>query len=179
MALLALKSQEKDVVLEKITAAFKASKARALALERDLHRHKALLAASGVTVAGYTLEQQQQNHSRQQQLQLQQQLQQQQQQQQQGLSLPKVKGATEAAAPSAISRAELRLPHAVILGPGDEHEFQREPNDRFVVGEYTVCYDLLLLPVAPSVSCSCSDPLNTRSSVLPPSPAVSLRLQLV
>jgi len=122
------------VVLEKITAAFKASKARALALERDLHRHKALLAASGVTVAGYTLEQQQQNQSRQQQLQLQQQLQQQQrrQQQQQGLSFPKVKGATEAAAPSAISRAELRIPHAVILGPGDEHEFQREPNDRDV-----------------------------------------------
>ena len=133
------------MVLEKITAAFKASKARALALERDLHRHKALLAASGVTVAGYTLEQQQQNQSRQQQLQLQQQLQQQEQQQQlqqqeqqrrqqqqQGLSFPKVKGATEAAAPSAISRAELRIPHAVILGPGDEHEFQREPNDRDV-----------------------------------------------
>ena len=129
------------MILEKITAAFKASKARALALERDLHRHKALLTASGVTVAGYTLEQQQQNQHRQQQLQLQLQQQQQQQQEQerqQGLTLPRVKGATEerAATPttssSAVIRAELRLPHAVILGPGDEHEFQREPGDRDV-----------------------------------------------
>jgi len=41
------------------------------------------------------------------------------------------------------------------------------------------CYDFLLFPITPSVSCLCSDPLNTRSSILPPSPSVSLRLQLV
>ena len=51
---------------------------------------------------------------------------------------------------------------------------------RLVVGEYTAATSccFLLLPVAPSVSCSCSDALNTPSSKLPPSPAVSCRLLL-
>ena len=46
---------------------------------------------------------------------------------------------------------------------------------RLVVGEHTAatsCY-FLLLPVAPSVFCPCLDALHTRSSKLPPSPAVS------
>ena len=52
---------------------------------------------------------------------------------------------------------------------------------RLVVGEYTATtfYCFLLLPITPSVSCSCSDPLNTPSSELPPSPTVSRFLQPV
>ena len=53
-------------------------------------------------------------------------------------------------------------------------------NDRLVVGEYTAATSccFLLLPITPSVSCSCLDALNTRSSRLPPSPAVSHCLPL-
>ena len=55
---------------------------------------------------------------------------------------------------------------------------------RLVVGEYTATtsYYFLLLPVAPSVSCSCIDALgtlNTRRRKLPLSPAVSHFTQLV
>ena len=56
---------------------------------------------------------------------------------------------------------------------------------RLVVGEYTrsihvvYCYDFLLLPITPSVSCSCVDALNTPSSKLPLSPTVSRFLQPV
>ena len=51
---------------------------------------------------------------------------------------------------------------------------------RLVVGEYIAAtsYCFLLLPVAPSVSCSWLDASNTRSSKLPPSPAVSHCLPL-
>ena len=42
-----------------------------------------------------------------------------------------------------------------------------------VSGWGVCCCDFLLLPVAPSVSCSCPDAPRTRSSELPPSPAVS------
>ena len=46
---------------------------------------------------------------------------------------------------------------------------------RFVVGEYTptTCYYFLVLPITPSVSWSWLDALNTPSSELPLSPAVS------
>ena len=47
-----------------------------------------------------------------------------------------------------------------------------------VSGWGVYCYDFLLLPIAPSVSCSCVDALNTPNSELPPSPAVSRRLPL-
>ena len=51
---------------------------------------------------------------------------------------------------------------------------------RFVVGEYTAAtsYYFLLLPVTPSVSCSCVDALKTPSSNLPLSPTVSHCLPL-
>ena len=51
---------------------------------------------------------------------------------------------------------------------------------RLVVGEYTATtfYYFLILPITPSVSCSCLDALNTPSSKLPMSPSVSLRLPL-
>ena len=42
-----------------------------------------------------------------------------------------------------------------------------------VSGWGVYCYDSLLLPIAPSVSCSCVDALNTPSSKLPLSPTVS------
>ena len=55
--------------------------------------------------------------------------------------------------------------------------------DRFVIGEYiaTASYDFLLLPVAPSVSCSCVRGRSkyTPRHKLPPSPAVSHFLHLV
>ena len=56
-----------------------------------------------------------------------------------------------------------------------------QDSHRLVVGEYTAAtsYCFLMLPITPSVSCSCSDPLNTPSSTLPPSPSVSQCLQLV
>ena len=44
--------------------------------------------------------------------------------------------------------------------------------------DFLLLHDFLLLPIAPSVSCSCSDALNTPSSELPLSPAVSLRLPM-
>ena len=47
-----------------------------------------------------------------------------------------------------------------------------------VCGWGVYCYDFLLLPVTPSVSCSCVDALNTPSSKLPLSPTVSHRLPL-
>ena len=49
-----------------------------------------------------------------------------------------------------------------------------------MVGECTAptSYYFLSLPVAPSVSCSCLDAPYTRSSKLPPSPAVSYRLPM-
>ena len=51
---------------------------------------------------------------------------------------------------------------------------------RLVVGEYTAAtsYYFLLLPVAPSVSCSWLDALNTPSSKLPLSPSVSYCLPM-
>ena len=54
------------------------------------------------------------------------------------------------------------------------------PVFRSVVGEYTptTSYYFLLLPIAPSVSCSWLDALNTPSSKLPLSPAVSRCLPL-
>jgi hypothetical protein len=48
-----------------------------------------------------------------------------------------------------------------------------------VCGWGVYCYDFLVLPIAPSVSCSCVDALNTPSSILPPSPSVSRFLQSV
>ena len=42
-----------------------------------------------------------------------------------------------------------------------------------VSGWGVYCYDFLLLPITPSVSCSCLDALNTPSSKLPLSPTVS------
>ena len=52
--------------------------------------------------------------------------------------------------------------------------------DRLVVGEYTAATSccFLLLPVAPSVSYSWLDAPSTRSSKLPPSPAVSYCLSM-
>ena len=47
-----------------------------------------------------------------------------------------------------------------------------------VSGWGVYCCDFLLLPITPSVSCSCVDALNTHSSELPLSPTVSLRLPL-
>ena len=49
-----------------------------------------------------------------------------------------------------------------------------------MVGEYavTTSYHFLLLPITPSVSCSCLGAQNTPSSKLPLSPTVSLRLPL-
>ena len=51
-------------------------------------------------------------------------------------------------------------------------------SDRKVSGWGVYCYDLLLI-IAPSVSCSCVDALNTPSNKLPLSPTVSRFLQLV
>ena len=48
-----------------------------------------------------------------------------------------------------------------------------------VCGWGVYCCDFLLLPVAPSVSCSCLDALNTPSSKLSLSPSVSRFLQSV
>ena len=61
---------------------------------------------------------------------------------------------------------------------------QRLPRARHVVlsqvcGWGVYCYDFLLLPIAPSVSCSCVDALNTPSSKPPLSPTVSRFLQPV
>ena len=46
-----------------------------------------------------------------------------------------------------------------------------------VCGWGAYCCDFLLLPIAPSVSCSCVDALNTPSSKLQLSPTVSRFLQ--
>jgi hypothetical protein len=66
-------------------------------------------------------------------------------------------------------RSHLRSPHTVPI-----------PYPWLVVGEYTATssYCFLLLPFAPSVFCSWLDALNTPSSKLPLSPAVSHCLPL-
>ena len=65
----------------------------------------------------------------------------------------------------------------------DEARRNRENEDAQVTilkvsGWGVYCCDFLLLPVVPSLSCSCVHAPNTRSNTLPPSPAVSYCLPM-